>query len=304
MASKRSVLITGCSKGGLGDVLARAFHTRGLRVIATARNPSKIEHLKPLGIETLTLDVTSQESIKTCIQEVSNLTGGSLDILLNNSGGGCHLPLIDVSIDAAREAFDLNVWSVLSMVQAFMPLLLKSSYGGMIVNNTSVASVAAVPLQGIYNASKAAAASLTEALRLELQPFGIKVVDMKTGAVRSEFYANMSANVKDKTGGPLALPNGSMYEVARKEIDEILRGDTMETRMVDPNRWAEQVVGDLMRDSPPATVWRGGSANMVWFGAKFFPAFLWDRFMRAAGGLDIVNKRLKEQREAVKPPRD
>jgi 1-acylglycerone phosphate reductase len=109
MASKRSVLITGCSKGGLGDTLARAFNAHGLRVIATARNPSKVEHLKALGIETLILDVTSQESI----QEVSTLTGGSLDILLNNSGGGYHLPLTDVSIDAARELFDLNVWAVL-----------------------------------------------------------------------------------------------------------------------------------------------------------------------------------------------
>ena len=250
--------------------------------------------MKSLGIETLNLDVTLQESIKTCIQKVSNLTSGSLDILLNNSGGGCHLPLTDVSIDAAREAFDLNVWAVLSVVQAFMPLLLKSSYRGMIVNNTSLASVAAVPQQGIYNASKAAAASLTETLRLELQPFGVKVVDLKTGAVRSEFYANMRANVKDKTGAPLALPNGSMYEVARKEIEEILRGDAMGSRMVDPNRCAEQVVGDLTRGSPSATVWRGGSADVVWFGAKFFPALLWDKLMRAAGGLDIVEKRLKE----------
>ena len=124
MASKRSVLITGCSKGGLGDALARAFHAHGLRVIATARNLSKIEHLKTLGIETLTLDVTSQESIKTCIQEVTNLTVGSLDILLNNSGVGYHLPLTDVSIDAAREVFDLNVWAVLRhdpSVHAFAP---------------------------------------------------------------------------------------------------------------------------------------------------------------------------------------
>ena len=82
----------------------------------------------------------------------------------------------------------------------------------------------------------------------------------------------------------MALPNGSMYEVARKEIEEILRGDTMESRMVDPNRWAEQVVGDLTRGPQPATVWRGGSADVVWFGAKFFLAFLWDKLMRAAGG--------------------
>jgi 1-acylglycerone phosphate reductase len=293
MASKRTVLITGCSKGGLGDTLARAFHARGLRVIATARNPSKLEHLKSLGIETLTLDVTSQDSVQRCVQEVSNLTGGSLDILLNNSGGGYHLPLMDVSIDAARELFDLNVWAVLSMIQAFMPLLMRSPHGGMIVNNTSVASIAAVPLQGIYNASKAATASLTETLRLELEPFGIKVVDMKTGAVKSEFYSNM----KDKTGTPLALPEGSLYEVAREEMEKILRGETMGSRMVDPDQWAEQVVGDLTRKSPPTTVWRGGSATLAWFASKFFPAFMWDKLMKEAGGLDIVEKRLKEQRK-------
>lgn len=293
MASKRSVLITGCSKGGLGDVLAQAFHTSGLRVIATARNPSKTAHLKALGIETLTLDVTSQESIQSCVKEVSELTGGSLDILLNNSGGGYHLPLTDVLIDTARDLFDLNFWAVLVMIQAFIPLIRKSSYGGMIVNNTSVAAIAPVPLQGIYNASKAAAASLTETLRLELEPFGIKVVDMKTGAVRSKFYVNM----KDEKGTPLALPEGSMYEVARPEMEKILRGESMGSRMVDADRWAEEVVGDLLRKNPPVTVWRGGSATLAWFGSKFFPAFLWDNLMRDAGGLNIVAKRLKEQQQ-------
>ena len=291
MASERSVLITGCSEGGLGDVLAQAFHARGLRVIATARNPSKIEHLKALGIDTLTLDVTSQESIQSCVKDVSRLTGGTLDILLNNSGGGYHLPLTDVSVDIARELFDLNFWAVLSMIQAFMPLLLKSSHRGMIVNNTSVASIASVPLQGIYNASKAAAASLTETLRLELEPFGIKVVDLKTGAVRSKFYANM----KDGAGSPLALPKGSMYEVARPEMEKILSGDSMGPRMADPDRWAEEVVNDLLKPSPPAAVWRGGSATLAWVGSKFFPAFLWDNILKDAGGLNIVAKRLKER---------
>ena len=293
MASKRSILITGCSKGGLGDVLAQTFHAHGLRVLATARNPSKMEHLKSMGIETLTLDVTSQTSIQNCVKEVSELTGGSLDILLNNSGAGYGLPLIDVSVDAARELFDLNFWAVLTMIQAFVPLVLKSSRGGMIVTNTSVASIAAVPLQGIYNASKAAAASLTDTLRLELEPFGVKVVDMKTGAVRSNAYANM----KDQTGNALALPKGSMYEVARPEVEKILRGETMRSRMVDPGPWAEDVVGDLLRKSPPAIVWRGGSATLVWFASKFFPAFLWDNLMKDAGGLSIVAKRLKEQRQ-------
>ena len=86
MISRRTVLITGCSEGGLGDALAQAFHAKGLRVIATARNPKKIAHFAELGIETVLLDVLSKESITRCVEEVSKLTGGSLSILLNNSG--------------------------------------------------------------------------------------------------------------------------------------------------------------------------------------------------------------------------
>ena len=293
MASKRGILITSCSKGGLGDVVAQAFHAHGLRVLATVRSPSKIEHLKSLGVETLTLDVTSQPSIQSCIKEVSELTGGSLDILLDNSGAGFSLLLTDVSINAARELFDLNFWAVLTMIQAFVPLVLKSSRGGMIVNNASITSIAAVSLQGIYNASKAAAASLKNTLRLELELFGVKVVDMKTGAVKSNIFANM----KDQTGNALALPKGSMYEIARPEVEKIFSGEAMGSRMADPGQWAEDVVGDLLRKSPPAIVWRGGSATLVWFASKIFPAFPWDSIMKEAGGLNIVARRLKEQQQ-------
>jgi 1-acylglycerone phosphate reductase len=89
MINKRTVLITGCSQGGLGDALAQAFHaSSGVRVIATARNLSKVAHLESLGIETVKLDVLSPQSIEDCVAQVSNMTGGQLDILLNNSGAG------------------------------------------------------------------------------------------------------------------------------------------------------------------------------------------------------------------------
>lgn len=113
MGPDKTVLITGCSQGGLGDELAGAFYACGLRVTAACRNLPRVEDLKDLGVETVTLDVTSHELIEHSVQQVSGITGGSLDILLNNAGGGHHLPSTDVSIDAARELFDLNVWAVL-----------------------------------------------------------------------------------------------------------------------------------------------------------------------------------------------
>jgi 1-acylglycerone phosphate reductase len=85
---KKSVLITGCSKGGIGDALATTFHKKGLRVFATARSLSKVQHLKELGLDILPLDVTDEDSIKKAVESVKAATGGTLDILVNNSGGG------------------------------------------------------------------------------------------------------------------------------------------------------------------------------------------------------------------------
>ena len=118
---KRTVLITGCSEGGLGAALAIAFHEAGLRVYATARNPAKMEQLTARGIETLTLNVQSDSSIAACVGKLS-----SLDILVNNAGATFLMPVVDVSIAEAKKTFELNVWSYIAVTQAFMPLLLES----------------------------------------------------------------------------------------------------------------------------------------------------------------------------------
>ena len=86
-ATKQSVLITGCSKGGIGDALAQEFHSRGFLVFATARNIAKIQHLKELGCETLVLDVTNERSIEEAVKYVSEKTG-SVHCLINNAGMG------------------------------------------------------------------------------------------------------------------------------------------------------------------------------------------------------------------------
>lgn len=87
-SEQNSVLITGCSAGGIGDALAQSFHRRGLRVFATARNLSKIQHLKEMGMDVVELDVTDAGSLKSAVEHVKTSTRGTLDILVNNAGGG------------------------------------------------------------------------------------------------------------------------------------------------------------------------------------------------------------------------
>lgn len=121
--------------------MAKVFAAKGYRVFATLRNSSKggpsLENTP--GIEVLLFDVTSLDSIKQCAAEVQKRTGGKLDVLVNNAGADYVMPLLDVDIDDAKRFYDLNVWSVLGMVQAFAPVLIKAK--GVVVNHSSVASV-------------------------------------------------------------------------------------------------------------------------------------------------------------------
>jgi short-subunit dehydrogenase len=283
---KRTVLITGCSDGGLGAALAAEFHKRGLHVYATARNPAKMEKLRALGIETLTLDVLSEESIKECVRQVP-----SLDILVNNAGAGYSMPIADISIAEAKKLFDLNVWSYLSVTQAFLPLLLKSK--GTIVHNTSIASVTTIPFQGTYHASKAAIASFADAQRLELEPFGVKVIDLKTGAVKTNFFANNTSKA-DSSDVP-RLPQGSIYEPAKTKVERTMNGTDFDDVMIKADVWAKQVVGDLLKKSPPTQVWHGGSATIARI-ALLLPRSIIDSIMKSKTGVTELAKILAKRR--------
>ncbi|KAF4458541.1 short-chain dehydrogenase [Fusarium albosuccineum] len=139
MASlRKSVLITGCSKGGIGSALAEVFQEKGYHVFATVRNPSKISHSlsSAKNVTVLDLDVLSSGSIAAAVQSVKAATNGRLDVLVNNSGSTMVVPALDTSIDDAKKLFDLNFWAPMAMLQAFAPLLINAK--GCIVNNTSV----------------------------------------------------------------------------------------------------------------------------------------------------------------------
>lgn len=152
-----SVLVTGCSEGGIGCALAEEFQRRGLRVFATARNTAKIpEALRTAsGVEVLTIDVTDKESVRAAAAAVSTSTGGTLNLLVNNAGGGYQVPLLDADLDVGRRLFETNIWGTLSVTQTFSPLLLAAANenGGSgtarIVNIGSVVGYTMVPWEGI-----------------------------------------------------------------------------------------------------------------------------------------------------------
>jgi 1-acylglycerone phosphate reductase len=286
MSDKKTILITGCSDGGLGAALALQFHKSGWRVFATARNLGKLSETDAAGIESIQLDVNSQESITECAAKVEQLTGGSLDALLNNAGAGYNMPILDLDLIEVRKLFELNVFSLISTTKTFMPLLLKSSHGGMVINNTSIAASLPLAFQGAYNASKAAAGSLNGNLRVELAPFGIKVIELKTGAVATKFYDNATIQ---------SLPTNSRYAIAREAIEGFMEGKTVVQDASDAKVWASEVVSDLGKKNPPYQVWRGKFAGSVRL-ASMLPIWLADSMTRGKTGLDVLEKKVEEQK--------
>ena len=295
-APQRTILITGCSTNGLGHGLAMAMQARGLRVFATARNPDKMTGLAEKGIETLTLDVLSADSINACVDEVRRRTSGTLDILINNAGGGYNMPVSDIDVAEAKKLFDLNVWSYITVTQAFLPLLLASakkdttspSRPTMIVNNTSVSSVEPTPHNSVYNASKAAVAMFSDHMRLEFQPFGISVVDLKTGCVHTNFHANHQ-------DGLASLPSTSIYMPVKEETEQAMRGSAFSHRE-GLETWSRNVVDDLLRRRPRAQIWRGLGAWKTWFVWTFFSNTWFDESWRRLVGLDLLRGRLSRGR--------
>lgn len=147
--SLKTVLITGCSAGGIGSALAEAFQKRNLRVFATARSLSKMSHLEELpNVTLLALDPTSKPSVQAAFESVEAQTGGALDYLVNNAGQTIIMPTLDFEIETAKDMYDINIWGLLRVTQAFAPLIIAAK--GTIVNISSIATCVNTPWMGEF----------------------------------------------------------------------------------------------------------------------------------------------------------
>jgi len=243
METQRAVIVTGASSG-IGFEIARTLTGHGFHVFGGVRREQDSSRLREIGVIPILLDVTDVASIasaKTAVEQ--NLKGRSLWALINNAGIPCAGPIEHVPLSEFRNVFETNVIGAIAVTQAFLPLLLESR--GIIVNISSVSGSVAQPFLGPYAASKAALEALSDSLRRELIPTGVRVVVVQPGSVQTPIWDKVEAL-------DLASRAGSRYEEVLSRVrTKALAGGR---RGLHPRAVADAVWKVVTTTNPPTRV--------------------------------------------------
>ncbi|RVX41322.1 short-subunit dehydrogenase [Nonomuraea polychroma] len=207
-------LVTGASSG-IGRATALELRQAGHIVYGAARRLQPMEELRQAGGHTVAMDITSEEGLGRVVRTVLD-EQHRIDVLINNAGIGLPGALEDVPVERARHLFDVNVFGPARLTQLILPHL-REQRSGTIVNVSSIAGEIALPLVGWYHASKHALEAYSDSLRQECKPFGIDVVLIQPGIIRTEFEEDMPRELRAASGGG---PYGRLAEALARRAEK------------------------------------------------------------------------------------
>lgn len=210
-------LVTGASSG-IGAATARALAELGYTVHAAARRTDRLAELAAEGIHPLAIDVTDAASLQAGVAAVVEQSGG-IDVLVNNAGYGSYGAIEDVDPAEAQRQFDVNVFGAMRLTQIVLPHM-RARRSGTVVNISSMGGRFHTPLGGWYHATKFALEALSDALRVEVAPFGIDVVVIEPGGIATE-WADIAADHLEETSGsgPYADQAAAVAQTLRRSGD-------------------------------------------------------------------------------------
>lgn len=259
-------LVTGASSG-IGSMTAKSLAGAGFIVYGAARRVDKMEELKKEGIRPIFLDLTKEESMVKCVETIHNEVG-RIDVLINNAGYGSYGAIENVPMQEAKRQFEVNLFGMARLIQLVTPKMRENHYG-KIVNVSSMGGKIWTKFGGWYYATKFAVEGFSDCLRMELKPFGIDVIVVEPGGIKTDWgiiaanhlketskggvyeeYANKAAEgmIKNYSGNMLAKP-----ELIAKTIKKAVTKKRPKTRylvgfMAKPMVFTQKIFGDRVYD--------------------------------------------------------
>lgn len=257
----RTVLITGASSG-IGEATAIALQKAGYRVYAAARRIERMEPLTKLGIKTLKLDITDELSIQQAVKTIE-AEAGMVDILINNAGYGSYGAFEEMSMEEARRQMEVNVFGLARLTQLVIPNM-RQAKRGTIINIGSIGGKFGEAYGSWYHTTKYAVEGLSDSLALELQPFGVKVVVVEPGIIKTE-WADIAADSLEKTSG-----HGPYATVAKRKAAGLKRFYATSFAS-SPDVVATAIVRILSKSKPAYRYAVGGGAKPFLFLRRIVP---------------------------------
>lgn len=235
--NQKVALVTGASSG-IGKATAELLAKNGYYVFAIARRTQRLEAIRSVNIEPITLDVTNAEALKETISYIINVKH-RIDVLINNAGFGQLGVIEHVPMEAAYYQFEVNVFAYARFMQAVIPFM-RQNKSGCIINISSVLGKFAVPGFGWYAASKHAIEALSEAVRGEVNHLGIKVILIAPGLIKTEFVTKEFELLKN-------IKHSSAYCKVIKGMHDIVSN---ESHSPGPEIIAEAILNAIQRENP------------------------------------------------------
>jgi NAD(P)-dependent dehydrogenase (short-subunit alcohol dehydrogenase family) len=227
--SKQVILITGAS-AGMGKEFAKQLLQEGHIVYGVARRLDKMNDLRQLGVRIMTMDVTDDASMVQAVDSILEAES-RIDVLINNAGFGSYGAIEDVPIAEARYQLEVNVLGAARLIQLVLPSMRAQQYG-RIINISSIGGKMAMPFGGWYHASKFALEALSDSLRSEVEPFGIDVVVIEPGGIKSEWGAIAMTHLEKSSSGTAYETPAKKFASGMAAVDDKVPGPDVIARLV------------------------------------------------------------------------
>lgn len=270
--SEKVALVTGASSG-IGEATALELQRRGFTVYAGARRVERMEALRSEGIRVLRLDVTEESSLQTAVSTIETEVG-RFDVLVNNAGYGSYGSLEEVPMDEGRKQFDVNLFGAMHLTQLVIPIM-RGQKTGTIVNVSSIGGKISTPFGAWYHGTKFALEGMSDVLRGELKQFGIDVVVIEPGAIKTEWSGIAAGSALETSGrGP--------YAKAASALATSLTTGPFHDRASDPSVVALAIATAVVARRPKTRYVAGYSARPVLALRWLLPDRAFDRVISRA----------------------